>query len=231
MSSSCIICDQLYDRNNCKPLILPCGHTMCRECLLKFKEKSKICVVCNKSWADSSVESLPVCLQLIPGAIMKSVCNLWCNTCHSTSCVKNELNEGRTCDLIRLDDNCLQRATEYTDLCKKIKIKKINFEKILEEITALSKTLNEEIYNLSHCENQNKEHNMKEDDSEETLAILDNNIKLCQESLLTKLPITTSPFLSPILSALQVNSYCINYNKLPITTSPSLSPIRSLLSS
>ena len=208
MSPGCLICGSPYDASNCKPLILPCGHTMCQECLLKFKEKSKLCIVCNKSWAESSVESLPICLQLIPGAIMKSASVVWCNTCCSTSCVKNKEN---TCDLIPLNESCLQRVAEYTDMCKKIRIKKSNFEKILEEITTFSNTLKEGIRALSHCEKQNKELIIK-DDSDETLAIVDSNIKLCKESLITKLPATTSPLLSPFLTALQVNCYLITIN-------------------
>ena len=213
MSPTCLICGSPYDKNNCKPLILPCGHTMCQECLAKFVGKSKICIVCNKSWADSSVESLPVCVQLVSGEVMKSVCNLWCNSCRRTTCVKNKENQNDKCDLIHLDEKCLKPAIEYTEMCKKISVKKSNYEKCHEEMTAFCKTLKEEIISLSQLEKQNKQHFIGKDDSDEKiLAILNNNIEVCKKSFSTKLPVTRTPLLSPILSALQVNCYFITIN-------------------
>ena len=108
--------------------------------------------------------------------------------------------------MIHLDEKCLKPAIEYTELCKKISIKKSNYEKI----TAFCKTLEEEICSLSNLEKQNNDFFIQSDDSDEkTLAFLADNIKLCKESLATKLPVTTSPLLSPVLSALQVNCHLI----------------------
>ena len=121
--------------------------------------------------------------------------------------------ENVKCDLIHIDEECLKQVTEYTELCKKISDKKTKYEKVFEEITSLSKTLKIEILNLSFLENKNKEHFIKKNDSDEkTLAILADNIKQCKESMAIKLPVSSSPLLSPILSALQVNCYLITIN-------------------
>ena len=208
MSAACPICERQYDKNKCTPLIIPCGHTMCRKCLFKFEGNAKICLLCDKSWVTSSVESLPVCFQLIPGENTKPGRALWCNTCRSSYCMKYPLNENVRCDLIRLDEECLKQVVEYTHLCTNISIKKTNYEKLFNEVAALSKTLMAEILGLSYLENQSKEHIIKQDDSDErTRAILTDNIKHCKESLATKLPVATSHLLSPFLSALQVNCY------------------------
>ena len=214
MSLACLICERPYDINNCKPLVLPCGHAMCRECLLKFEGWSKICIVCNKSWADSSVESLPVCLPLIPGENTKPVRTLWCNTCRSSACGKKSAKENDNCDVIPLGEKCLRKAIEHNEICKKISTKKSYYEKFLEEIASFSQILKEEICRLSHMEKHNNEHNIDKDDSDEkTLAILADNMKLCVESMATKLPVTiSSTLLSPVLHALQVNCYLMTIN-------------------
>ena len=192
--------------------MLPCGHAMCRECLLKFDGNQKICIICNKSWTDSSVESLP-CLQLIPGENPKPVRTLWCTTCRSSACGKTTSKENAKCDLILLDEKCFKQVIEYTDLCKKISTRKSNYEKCFVEMTSLCTIIKEEYFGLLNFEKQNKENFIKKDDSDEkTLSILTDNIKLSKESLATKLPVTTSPLLSPILSALQVNCYLITIN-------------------
>lgn len=220
MSSACPICEIPYDRNNCKPLILPCGHIMCHECLLKFEGKSKICTICNISWADSSVESLSICPQLISGEILKPVYTLWCNSCRSTTCEKNVEMENNKCDLIHVDEKCLKSAIEYTDLCKKISIKKLNYEKFLEETMAFCKILREEIHSLSHVEKQNNEQFIEKQNSDQKkLAILDDHIKHSKEFLTTKLPVTTLQLLSHKLSALQVNCYLFTFN-FTISASP-----------
>ena len=213
MSSACLICENPYDKNDCTPLILPCGHITCRKCLLKLEGKCKICIVCEKSWAGSSVGSFAICFHLIPGEITKIVRTFWCNTCLSTSCIKNTAKENGKCDLILLDEKCLQLIVDYTDLCKNISIKKSNLEKFRDEITLLCGALNVEICHLSDIENLHKASSAIKDHSiEETLVILSDNIKLCKESLATKLPVTTSPLLSPIMSALQVNCSLIIIN-------------------
>ena len=208
MSSACPNCEQTYDKNNWKPLILSCGNVMCQKCLIQFKEKQKICILCEKSWADSSVESLPICSQLIPGENSKPVRTLWCNTCHSSTCGKNAAKETEKCHLILLNEKCLQQAIEYTEFCKKISIKKSTYKRCFEEMASMCKTLKKDICVLSHLESHNGKHFIVEDDSDENvLAILSDKIKKCQESLPFKLPVTTSPLLSPVLSALQVNCY------------------------
>ena len=213
MSLACLICERPYDKSNCTPLMLPCGHTMCQKCLSKFDGKSKICLLCEKSWVNSSVESLPICFQLILGENTKPGRALWCNTCRSSECMKNPEQENVKCDLIHIDKESLKQATEYTKLCKKISDKKTMFEKIFEEVSALYKTLKIEIFSLSLLENKNEEHFIKRGDSDEKiLAILADNIKHCKESMATKLQVTASPLLSPILSALQVNCYLITIN-------------------
>ena len=213
MSSLCVICKRHFDDNTCKPLVLPCGHTMCRKCLLKFRGTQKICLFCGKSWAESNVESLPICFQLIPGETTEPVRTVWCITCRSSTCVENANLVNDECDLIVLGHKGFLLVIEYNNLCKKMLLKKSSHEKYIEEMTELCNTLKKEICNLDHLEKQCNEHLKTRDDSaERRMAVLADNIRVCKECLATKIAVTAFPLLSNIPSALQVNCYLITIN-------------------
>ena len=61
----CCICEDVYNLEEKKPLLLPCSHTFCRTCLLQLKSTNNdLCPLCRASWACQSVDSLPFVRQL-----------------------------------------------------------------------------------------------------------------------------------------------------------------------
>ena len=68
-SNYCPFCNNIYANNN-KPLLLPCGHSFCQECLKYSSMKNeKQCFICKASWASTKIKFLVFCLQLIPNEI------------------------------------------------------------------------------------------------------------------------------------------------------------------
>ena len=100
----CFICDYQYDRENKKPLVLPCGHSYCAACVRDMRSnKRNTCPECRKNWGNVDIAHLTICYQLMPDAQqegredsssgMVDSCEehgikntFWCQTCTMLLC-------------------------------------------------------------------------------------------------------------------------------------------------
>ena len=123
-SITCCICEEIYNLEERKPLLLPCSHSFCQSCLQQMKTgNNDLCPVCRSSWGGQSVDSLPFIRQLVEtpektttqtkdiSAQSKSNCLthnanfiFWCNTCDIPICSHCFIEEHKACDLIHLKD-------------------------------------------------------------------------------------------------------------------------------
>ena len=61
----CCVCQEGYNLDERKPLLLPCSHTFCKSCLQEIKTRNEcLCPVCRRSWGGQSVDGLPFVRQL-----------------------------------------------------------------------------------------------------------------------------------------------------------------------
>lgn len=98
--TSCGICFESYNEGERKPLLLPCSHSFCQNCLQTLESiGKKDCAFCKKSWGQSTFKNFPICYQLIPagasaqgkprvetcGSHVKEI-TFWCATCAIPIC-------------------------------------------------------------------------------------------------------------------------------------------------
>ena len=118
---TCTICDEVYNLEESKPLLLPCSHTFCSSCIQQMQSiNNKRCPVCRGSWAGQAVDSLPVIRQLAESFNKKTmtkvqstgnqnICDLhnddlnaWCKTCNVTACIQCLKDVHKSCDWISI---------------------------------------------------------------------------------------------------------------------------------
>lgn len=64
---TCAVCLKVYQQSTRDPLVLPCGHTFCRECLAAVLNISGriLCPNCRRDASISDVSKLPICYPLV----------------------------------------------------------------------------------------------------------------------------------------------------------------------
>lgn len=64
---TCAVCLKVYQQGTRDPLVLPCGHTFCRECLAAVHNISRgiLCPNCRRNANISDVSKLPICYSLV----------------------------------------------------------------------------------------------------------------------------------------------------------------------
>lgn len=140
MSSSfqntCFICNELYNFQERKPLLLPCSHTCCKSCLQQIKTTNNgFCPVCRESWVHLSVDTLPFVRQLVysPEKVntkvhptqYKNVCIVhndyyqiaWCKICGVSICFHCLKTDHKLCDWVSIDEKA---ASLFCDLEKSV---------------------------------------------------------------------------------------------------------------
>ncbi|XP_047736931.1 tripartite motif-containing protein 65 isoform X2 [Hyalella azteca] len=99
-SPVCEVCIGDFDSEDHKPLMLPCGHAFCYECVDTLAEnQNNSCPSCRRNFS-GDIGDLPVCYTLIPKTSMKTEaisneakCHehefqflYWCKTCKQVAC-------------------------------------------------------------------------------------------------------------------------------------------------
>ena len=123
VENTCCICEEEYNLEEKKPLLLPCSHSFCKSCLQQMKTKNNnLCPFCRASWAGQSVDSLLFIRQLVDTSdknetktkdkvvCCKSNCTthysdfiFWCNTCKVPICSHCFIETHKECDLIHME--------------------------------------------------------------------------------------------------------------------------------
>ena len=115
----CGVCSKDYDSSDRKPLLLQCSHSFCKQCLLLMQASgNKQCHKCMCSWADTSVDKLAFCSDLVlekgttslegatePRRSEARSCKhhdynleFWCKTCKVPSCMQCLKNDHFECN-------------------------------------------------------------------------------------------------------------------------------------
>ena len=122
--NTCCVCEEVYNLEERKPLLLPCSHSFCRSCLQQLKStNNELCPVCRGSWAGQSVDSLPLIRQLAGSsdelktftknrsAIKQDICSehdsdniAWCNICNVSACIKCLKINHKPCDWVTIEE-------------------------------------------------------------------------------------------------------------------------------
>ncbi|CAL4125484.1 unnamed protein product, partial [Meganyctiphanes norvegica] len=64
--TECIVCFSHYDEEEHRPRVMPCGHTLCSDCLERaIREDSKMCPKCRARYSASNVDDLSVNFSLM----------------------------------------------------------------------------------------------------------------------------------------------------------------------
>lgn len=98
--TSCSFCMHSYNGQERRPLVLPCSHSYCQNCLEKLESVGdKSCPNCGTHWEDRLVTDLLCCHQLIPVTSpdkrLVARCSehkleksAWCESCRSALCIE-----------------------------------------------------------------------------------------------------------------------------------------------
>ena len=118
-TTTCGICEEVYNELNRKPLLLPCTHSFCKSCLQQMQTNNgKRCPVCRNNWTGHSIDSLIYVRQLVPAAdtpvpsrrgktvsIPTKVCGIHrldieilCNSCKTEVCKRCLQEKHKQCD-------------------------------------------------------------------------------------------------------------------------------------
>ena len=131
---SCSICEEEYDLEERKPLLLPCSHTFCRTCLLQLKAtNNELCPNCRDSWAGHDIDGFTVIRQLAAcidektKIVVKSTRNqnscvahnddliAWCKICKVFNCFQCLKEDHKTCDWISIKDKTTELKSTLKD--------------------------------------------------------------------------------------------------------------------
>lgn len=131
--TSCSFCLHSYNDQERRPLVLPCSHSFCQNCLDKLDSVGdKSCQSCGANWEDKLVTELVCCHQLIPVTTSdkrlvarcsehKLEKSVWCGSCGSALCIECiELNH-KTCTWYSIKRKRTLVKTEGGQLVSKLK--------------------------------------------------------------------------------------------------------------
>ncbi|XP_066956623.1 uncharacterized protein [Macrobrachium rosenbergii] len=93
----CEICTQPYNNEERRPTMLPgCGHTFCKECLIKSRRRNCSCPTCRKI-CDTDVEQLPTNFSIldIMNEESEKKCKAKCENFDDDDCKRNRSDDGR----------------------------------------------------------------------------------------------------------------------------------------
>ena len=75
--NDCWICNNDYNNTDRKQLMLPCGHSPCKQCLTKLQNMGNhFCPLCRKSWKGVLIDDLLICRDIVyrPSQPLKDEC-------------------------------------------------------------------------------------------------------------------------------------------------------------
>ncbi|XP_068246208.1 uncharacterized protein [Palaemon carinicauda] len=96
---TCAVCSEEYSSGKHDPLILPCGHTFCRNCINNMKDiKNHFCPTCRDEIKEATYEKLPLNFSILSlsqnmpqfkpktCAAHGKLLDLWCSQCQVSVC-------------------------------------------------------------------------------------------------------------------------------------------------
>ena len=121
---TCCVCEEVYNLEERKPLLLPCSHTFCRSCLQQLKStNNELCPVCRASWTGQTVDSLPFIRQLadssdkvniktkVRSSPNQTICAehqsdhiAWCKICNVSCCITCLKSHHKACDWVTIEE-------------------------------------------------------------------------------------------------------------------------------
>ena len=169
---TCAICEEVYNLEERKPLLLPCSHTFCRTCLLQLQStNSELCPHCRSSWAGQAVDSLPVIRQLAESSDKKpktkkhitgnqNICDLhnddlnaWCRTCNVATCIQCLKDGHKSCDWISIKRKTTELMSLLDETVTYTRTKLIeNFTQTTTESNSMLTEVRENIKKMQSCE-------------------------------------------------------------------------------
>ena len=173
---SCCICECEYNREDKKPLMLKCGHSYCKACLLQVKESRSLCPHCCQDWSDVPVASLPFCYQMVEDVIElrcsehRDQLVIWCESCSMKVCVSclkyshNHCNWQPLLGMVQRLQNeienslhaatvtCIDKATEIAELTTETKRAFQTIDKIQDDLNKARKCLSDYYQRLESCD-------------------------------------------------------------------------------
>ena len=160
LAITCTICEEPYNLEDRKPLLLPCSHTFCRSCLEQMKARNnELCPLCRESW-EGPVDSLPFIRQLadsfdkiklkIQSVTAQNLCDhddigAWCEDCKVSSCMKCLKTDHRLCDWVTIEE----KTNELVDT---LQASVASIEKRLVENDLMLSEIGDNIKQMQHNE-------------------------------------------------------------------------------
>ena len=169
-AATCCICDEVYNLEERKPLLLPCSHTFCLSCLQQMESiKNTMCPVCRSSWEDQSLDNLPFTRQLIelpqkpqkkkkPAhqnicAVHKADQFLWCSDCSVPICNRCLVGGHKSCNWIPIEEKNTELIHSFQESATSTRKKLIEkFTHIAMENNLLLIDIQENIKKLQRAE-------------------------------------------------------------------------------
>nr|XP_053650229.1 uncharacterized protein LOC128700797 [Cherax quadricarinatus] len=109
----CEVCSELYQTDSRDPVLLPCGHTFCRTCIVSVQKEGDLsCPSCSQDISQVDAADLPVNIQALSLSLAYTKCQL-------PSEVFLELSNGQRClGRVYIQLWChMRRAQQFLALC------------------------------------------------------------------------------------------------------------------
>ena len=149
IAHTCCICEEVYNLEDQKPLLLPCCHTFCRSCLQQLKaDNNERCPLCRERW-EGPVDSLPFIRQLadsfdkikckIQSATAENLCDhddtrAWCEDCKVPSCMKCLKTDHRLCKWVSIEEKTNELVDKLQASVASTEMRKVENDLMLSEI-------------------------------------------------------------------------------------------------
>ena len=169
---SCSICEEEYNLEERKPLLLPCSHTFCRTCLLQLKAtNNELCPNCWGSWEGHDIDGFMVIRQLaeytdektkikVKSTRNQNICVThkndliaWCKICKVFNCFQCLKEYHKTCDFMSIEEKTTELKSTLKDYVISTRTKLIEkFTHATTESDSLLTGVTENIKKMQHYE-------------------------------------------------------------------------------
>ena len=154
VSCSCPICYDIYSNTDLTPLVIECGHTICKQCLINiFKSRKRSCPLCKTNLLKRNANDYPKNFQLLDNLdtfqnmkIVDEKCNcgkensIYCQNCRLYIC-QNCIKKHTGHNLIAVDSNSGKVKQDFVAVAQAFKSQSLECEKKLEELEKASSDL------------------------------------------------------------------------------------------